>query len=78
MFGAIPSFAFAQPRPAAAARVETPVALAAPTSPAAPQPKVTSSGLVITGFHAVTVQTPEPSRMPEPKPPSSAGYRPWT
>lgn len=75
MFGAIPSFSTAVPRGLA---LQTTASSPSAPAPAAPLHKVTSSGLVVTGFHAVTVQTPETSHMPDRKPPSSAGYRPWT
>jgi hypothetical protein len=72
MFGEIVSFAAA--RRFATGDVAT---LAANSAPPEPQPKLSPQGLVVTGFHAVTVQTPETSHPPQPKP-SSAGYRPWT
>jgi hypothetical protein len=50
-------------------------------APATANTKVTSSGLMVTGFRATSVQTPEVHRQHPPverAKPSSAGYRPWT
>jgi hypothetical protein len=74
MFGAIPSFS--QVRPAAPApRVDAP-------KPAPQTTKVTASGLVLTGIHATSIQTPEVMRpngsAADPKRPNVAAYRPWT